>query len=694
VDQRWQENLQRIRQLAVNGEFSAARKQLLGELRQSPPAGKLRDALSEQGRTLEVLEAIDVLSRLLRDEDTAGAARAADTILEALSADEYARVGIIGAALSLVGRAESLARKAEESGAAPEVRRQLQAFVTLLDSELDELGRENVQRPLEALLRGEDAGQTLSDLLSRRPWQGDRSSALETVPEPARSSRQSASVPATVDPEGSPVIGRILIEQEERERVSAVPQPAASGSGDLLELTLKAATEHWYIVMGMALLFALFGYLGVSTQPDRYESTALLQKTQQSSLRAPITNRPSTYLPSLPPKTVLELVKLPTFHGRVSARLAGTGWRPEESAADAAPEKLSVDAATIANALTVSVDDTGNNTYMIRFSAVHESAETARAIAGAASEEFRRVHFEHVTSEAAANLSDYEKRQGDMDKRLADIHAARLKEFEISEVEVPGVSVADRIRELIETIESERKDRKLWEFKLTAAKDEKAAQQAIAARLPEFDTPERDERVQAKQRYLDELEREWYELCRKQSSYGEAHPIHQRIAKLHDDIELLKAEIAELEKSLPENLDKRTMNRDRAFAEDRVAKAASAEREAQAALDWLNERIPKLESELARMRDGYLDSETIRREEDELIEQRQRNQVVLEEIKAVMDTADRELALVSPASKAAKLPREVLLGIALGLVLGLAVGIGLAIALLRRRQLARHAEAA
>ena len=56
--------------------------------------------------------------------------------------------------------------------------------------------------------------------------------------------------------------------------------------------------------------------------------------------------------------------------------------------------------------------------------------------------------------------------------------------------------------------------------------------------------------------------------------------------------------------------------------------------------------------------------------------------------------ADRELALVSPASKAAKLPREVLLGIALGLVLGLAVGIGLAIALLRRRQLARHAEAA
>lgn len=693
MEQRWHENLQRVRELAAKGEFSAARKQLLGELRQSPPAGKLHAALAEQGRTLEVLEAIDVLSRLLREDDTAGAARAADTILEALSADEYARIGIIGAALSLVGRAEDLARKAETN---PETRRQLQAFVTLMDSELDQLGVESVQRPLEALLQGADSGgQKLSDLLSRRPWREDRSSALDTVPEPPRSSRQSASVPATVTNDGeSPVIGRILIEQEEREKVAAVPQTASHGSGDLLDLTLKAVTDHWYVVMGMAMLFALFGYLGVTTQPDRYESTALLQKTAQSNLRAPITNRTATYLPSLPPKTVLELVKLPTFHGRVAQRLATVGWRPEEAAADAPPAKLSVDPATIANSLTASVDDTGSSTYLIRFWVVHADGETARAIAGAASEEFRRVHYEHVTSEAAANLQDYEKRQREMDARISEIHASRLGEFEISGVEVPGVSVNERIRELISAIESERRERKNWEFKLTAAQDEKSAQQAIAKRLPEFDTPERDERVMAKQQYLDELEREWYELCRKQSSFGQAHPIHQRIAKLHDDIELLKAEIAELESSLPENLSKRSMNRDRAFAEDRVAKAASTEREAQAAVDWLNERIPKLEAELGRMRENYLGSETIRREEEELIEQRQRNYVVLEEIRAVIDTADRELALVSPASKASKMPREVLLGIALGLVLGLAVGVGLAIALLRRRQLARHAEVA
>ena len=155
---------------------------------------------------------------------------------------------------------------------------------------------------------------------------------------------------------------------------------------------------------------------------------------------------------------------------------------------------------------------------------------------------------------------------------------------------------------------------------------------------------------------------------------------------MQEDIELVKAEIRELEKGSPEDLDRRKLNPVRALAEDRVARARSRVMMAQDKVEYLEKHIPKLETELEGLRKDYLQSESLRRQEQDLLASKERTDVVIEELSAVKASADRELALVSPAGPAQKIERETLVGIAIGLVLGLVVGIGIAIGLLRRRQ--------
>ncbi|MCB9936240.1 MAG: hypothetical protein H6840_11175 [Planctomycetes bacterium] len=683
-----QASIEQVRKLAARGDYTGARRRVAELLAGSEGAveGRLRGELEKQGRTLEVLESVDVVRRLLRDGETTAASQASHSILDALSSDEYARLGVVAAALTLLGRAGELARRVDSGDRSHDTREELDAFVEYLGSELNQLGRDSVDRPLEVALNpaaGLHGAYTLGDLLSRRPWKPNIRPALDAVPEQpsARTAAQSGE---------SPVIGRILIEQEERERVAPAPHTQTSGAGagqDVFDLVGRAALQSWHVVLFSMLVFAAFGYLAMAASSDRYESSALLQKTPTSSLRAPITGETSEYVPSLPAKTVLELVKLPTFHQRVSKRLSETGWAPGENPKPEELQKHPVSPDTVARALTVTVNETSRDAYLVEFKAVHEDALLAQAIAGASAEEFRRVHYEHVTREATLNLADYEARNKRIEQDLAGLYQKRLEEFATGDVESIGVDIESRTRQLVSEIQQSRADLEDSKIELRAAREELDTQTTIAQRLPEFELPQQNERIAARRGFLEQLERELYELARKRNNFGPDHPIQEKIKELQEDIELVKAEIRELEKGAPEDLDERKLNPVRALAEDRVARARSRMSIAQDRVDYLEKRIPKLETELEGLREDYLASEALRRDEQDLLRAKDRTEIVIEELTVVRASADRELALVSPAADARKIERETLIGIAVGLVLGLVVGIGVAIGLLRRRQL-------
>jgi hypothetical protein len=674
VNDELQDILKKARNHAARGDFSNARRVMNDALAARP--GDVA-VLERQARAIEVLEGVDVVRRLLRDGEVETAARAAATILDALERDEYAGLGVSSAALALLHRANEVAQDSLAGGTGTRAR---EAFVTHMGSELEALCRESVERPLES--------SRLGELLARKPF---RSGLHEFVPDatidaadhtPRTRAEQprKAATPVFQGPDGSPVIGRILIEQER----AAAQAAAAAGGGDqdIFEVAGKAAVDYWHVVLFLGLMFGAFGYLGIMATPDRFESKALLQRTQASTLRAPITNRPQHYVPALPQRTVLQLVRLPAFHTRVSERLANEGWTDGTTNA----RHYQLEAATIAAALTVQIEDTGSGTYMMEFRAVHEEPLVAQAIAGAASEEFRVYHFEHVTREAIANHDDYAKRQQRILGQLTDLRQQRLDEFAIEDVQVLGVTLSARIDRLIDEIRQSRAALDNARVELRSATEERATQQSIADRLPRFILPEEDERVTRRRALLVKLEGEHREKSRNREAFQPRHPRMQRIAELEEEMELLAAEIEELERSLTQDESERKLNPDRALAEDRVAKAQSRVTLAQERIDSLNARIPLLEAELRELRRNYLEGEELRRVEADLLSQHERNEVVLEEISAVRDSADRELTLVSAAAPATMVEKNALVGIAIGVILGLLIGLFMAIALLRRRQ--------
>lgn len=672
--------------MSARGDFASARRELQSVTPVAEP--EYREPLHRQAMTLEVLESIDLVRRLLREGDTAGASRASTTILNALNNDEYARLGVAGAALSLLGRATELARRVEGGDRTAGTSEEVSAFVQHMGRELTALERETVHRSLEAVLDPQrtTSGSTLGDLLNRKPWRSGLSRPVEAVPEPGKSG---AHVPVMQGPD-SPVIGRILIEQEQRERVAAAPQTATQGRAfDPFETVTRAALEYWHVVLAMALLFAAIGYFAMVSAPDRYASTALLQKSPQSNLRAPITNRPQNYVPSLPPKTILQFVRMPTFHERVSKRLETTGWAPGESPAESEFKKYSLSAAVVAGALAVSVEDTGASTFLVSIEATHDNPETAQAIAGAAAEEFRIVHYEYITREAGANLTDYQARLVVINERIEALRKQRLEEFKTDDVLGLGASLEQRINHLLKQITDNRKGLDDARIELKAARQELDAQIAIAERIPEYQQPEADSRIAERMRSLNELESELRELNRKAETYGPEHPARKRIKQLQDDIELLRAEIKALEDEARKPDQQQPMNPHRAEAEDRVNKARYRVTLNEDRVASTEKLLPALESEVAGLRQSYLQSESLRRDETDLLAQKSRNEVVIEEINAVRSSAGRELALVSPATKASKVPKDTLVGIAVGIILGLVVGIGVAVALMRRRQTRR-----
>lgn len=687
MDPEFRESVDEVRRLAARGDYTAARRRI-AEL--EPGAGEeLQQALDRHTRTLEVLESIDVVRGLLRDGDTAQAGHAAHSILDTLSSDDYADLGVAAAALALIGRADELASRLQGDESDDATREELDIFVEYLGAELNHLGRDSVDRQLEALVDPSarlSGASTLGDILSNRTPAANITPSVEASSGNEDSQRHHELARPRTE---SPVIGRILIEQEERERVSTIPETAVGGDAggeDLLGLIGRAALQNWYVVAFCALIFAAFGYLGASSTPSRYVSSALVQKTRATKLRAPVTGETREYLPSLPSSTVLELVKVPMFHKRVSATLAGEGWQaPGENEAGS----LNVPADTVGGALSVRLTNTEEGTYLIEFTAVHNERLKAQAIAGVAAEEFRRMHVEHVSESARANLADYEERSVSIETELDKVYDRRLAEFAVEETQAAGVSVESRVDRLVRDLHTAREDLDDARIQLRAFREELDTQINIAERLPEFESPETDARIESRRGFLDELERELYELARKRESFGEKHPVQDQIKELEEDIKLVRAEIRELEKGDPEDIDERDLNPVRAIAEDRVAKARSRVSIQQDKVERLEARVPALQNELDSMRDDYLESRVLTRREEELLSAKDRTEVVIEDLNAVLSSADRELVIVAPAGDAREIERETLLGIAVGLVLGLVVGLGIAIGLLRRRQ-ARH----
>ncbi len=687
-----------VRRYAAAGDFTSARKRL-AEHMEAYPNGPVAQ-LNEHRRTLEVLESLEVVRQLLRDGKTASAARAAEGIRDALNSTEYAQLGILGAALALLGRASDLARRAESGERSPMLGEELGAFVEYLSSELNHLQTEQVDRRLQRVLQpaqadaASDAAQTatLGDLLSRRPWRTNllptvSQKATRTQAEPQPQSQAQPADPVQAAASGtSPVIGRILIAQEQTERIAPVVQPqTATGSADTFDLVGRAALRYWHIVAGCAVIAAAIGYLAVLSAPQKYQSSSLLQKTPQSRLRAPITGNSETYVTSLPSQTVLQLATLDPFRERVSRRLTDLGWT--ESGKPDPNTRIPISREEVAGALTVNVDNTGGGIFSIRFTAVSRDRATAQAIAGAAAEEFRQLHYEHMTREAGANLADYQKRQKDILAQLDKLYERRLQEFAVENTDSVGVTLKDRIDQIILELRNARTQHDSLALQLTAARQAEQSLSEIALRIPPYEELAPDAKLMALHRLQADMEKDLFDLLRKRSDLGPEHPMQRRIRDLQEDLNLVEKEIEELERTNAADVDKRKASSLRAAADSRVAEAKAASALLQLQFDAVGKDVPKLEGELSRLREQYLASETLRRDETSLVAQKERNEVILEELSAVSKGAERELTLLSPASQSQPVPRQELVGIAIGLIAGLIIGIGIAVALLRRRQL-------
>ncbi len=684
-----------VRRYAAAGDFTSARKRL-AEHMEAYPNGPVAQ-LNEHRRTLEVLESLEVVRQLLRDGKTASAARAAEGIRDALNSTEYAQLGILGAALALLGRASDLARRAESGERSPMLGEELGAFVEYLSSELNHLQTEQVDRRLQRVLQPAQtadaaATATLGDLLSRRPWRTNllptvSQKATRTQAEPEPQSQAQPADPVQAAASGtSPVIGRILIAQEQTERIAPVVQPqTATGSADTFDLVGRAALRYWHIVAGCAVIAAAIGYLAVLSAPQKYQSSSLLQKTPQSRLRAPITGNSEDYVTSLPSQTVLQLATLDPFRERVSRRLTDIGWT--ESGKPDPNTRIPISREEVAGALTVNVDNTGGGIFSIRFTAVSRDRATAQAIAGAAAEEFRQLHYEHMTREAGANLADYEKRQKDILAQLDKLYERRLQEFAVENTDSVGVTLKDRIDQIILELRNARTQHDSLALQLTAARQAEQSLAEIALRIPPYEELAPDAKLLALHRLQADMEKDLFDLLRKRSDLGPEHPMQRRIRDLQEDLNLVEKEIEELERTNAADVDKRKVSPLRAAADSRVAEAKAASALLQLQFDSVGKDVPKLEGELSRLREQYLASETLRRDETSLVAQKERNEVILEELTAVSKGAERELTLLSPASQSQPVPRQELVGIAIGLIAGLIIGIGIAVALLRRRQL-------
>ncbi|MDC1142943.1 hypothetical protein OAU50_07610 [Planctomycetota bacterium] len=699
-----QESFSGVMRFVARGEYSAARRELerIQQTQTETLAGlsaNARSGLAEQSRVIEILESIDVLRKLLRKGSASDASRAASTILDALSANEYAELGIIGSALTLIGRARELALRTQ-TDVTRSTREEVSAFVDYMGTELNQLERDCLNPSLEDILQGGQGGNasaTLGDLLSRRPWRASSESAVQAVIEPNVSSsrRQSASVDASqvspAEDSSSPVIGRILIEQEERERaVASQPATGSSGRGteDIFEIVSRAAIQHWTIVMSFGLIFSAIGYLFMVVSPTEYQAATTLHKSETSEIRAPVTGEPDIYMSQLPPKAVLQQANSTSFHIRVARQLKEVGYAPVSYTGDDVKARtFDLSPPEIAGSLVAALSSVERGSYTIEFTATHEDPTVAEALASGAAEAFIEFHREQLTRQTGDNKREYEKLMAAVVKRLDEIKTQKLSEFQISETQAIGVTLEDRIEELLKELKSVSEKKEQAEIDIEVSLKQIEFLQQIADRIPMYDMESYSERAKALETLLTDLRKEYYSLTRKRSDFGPDHPVQNKIRELNEDIQLIERELEEIRTGDAADLDRRNINPARAQADENVAMAKAAHHDATLRLQMADKKIPPLETELASMRKAYQNSLELRVEEEELKSRKQNYSLKLEEMSAVEAGADLDLALLSPDVRATPIKANTLIGIAVGLILGLVAGIIVAIILLRRRQI-------
>ena len=155
---------------------------------------------------------------------------------------------------------------------------------------------------------------------------------------------------------------------------------------------------------------------------------------------------------------------------------------------------------------------------------------------------------------------------------------------------------------------------------------------------------------------------------------------------MNEEAELLRAEIEAMEEAHREANRDLPLHRERAIAESRVSTASAQVTLIEDQVALLEERVPRLEAELTELREGKLASEELRLAEDDLLERRDTNAKVIDDVKAVKASANREFSISVDATRPRLVPKEKALGIGLGVVLGLLVGTGAAVGLQRRSQ--------
>lgn len=683
------ERATRVRDLAAQGDYALAREEL----------ASLEAAVAETGaplnlgrlaRTLEVLESIDVVRNLLRAGNQQAAAEAATRILDRLSDDDYAELGISAAAVTLLSRAGELARRDDAD--------EISAFVEYLGGEMAELEQRRFDEPFKRMLAepGEGSTSTLSDLLNRRPW---RSSLQKATAESA--ARADRAKEATIDKPhergGAPVLGKILIEQEPRASAAAQPQAAAAGDGgDVFDTIGRAALTHWYVVLGMALLFSLVGYLIAVAQQKKYSATAILQKAPSSQVRAPISGQASVLAPALPREAVAEMTRMLSFHLAVARKLETDGWAPTEG--ELKDKKLPIANVTmddVALALKVVVKDTGGTAYLVEFTAVHADENTARAIADTAARVFKQRYYDTLVAEPEANLRDYRARAAKLKLELDEISRQREQEFYVApDSEAAGLTTAERIKVLMSKLDSARSAHDNAKHDVAAAKlEHKGFVEQLADTPQTIPNPNRgsgNPKLDALARKWQEVNDELLELDRKRAEFGPKHPVHARIAELRVTRAQLQTQIEQIEEE--------TGVRSATIPNPAYSSVALRVKEAKAKLDeaelrekrWA-EDARRIEAELNSLRDRYTASEALRTRESELRDQQKQNGVIQADLEAVIAAARRDLHEVQYTLRASPVEPKILIGIAVGLVIGLVVGIVIAIALLRRRKLAEAA---
>jgi chromosome segregation ATPase len=190
---------------------------------------------------------------------------------------------------------------------------------------------------------------------------------------------------------------------------------------------------------------------------------------------------------------------------------------------------------------------------------------------------------------------------------------------------------------------------------------------------------------------LTALESDLRELRRRVEPFCPAHEDHKKVTGMEEEVELLRAEIKELEENKEQGDRLLPLNRERAYAEARVASAQGRMTFNEGKIEAANETIPKLEAELSRLKDSRLESSDLREKEKTLVEDIETYDMRIKEINSIRKSADLELSLQSAASEPYRIQKQSLVGIAIGVVVGLVVGIGGATGIYRRRVVRRVA---